>query len=222
MKKPNHKFQSNPDRVFSCDECGRPREEHRDLSGYAREDAARAELARRKAKQTGASRNIIAIDPGTSATGIAALINGEIAYLDVLRVVGSDAKTRLPEMCRLVSSKLDELRYWVKPDTLAMEWQMIRPGDPRPNDIANLMVVLGAALAVERAKGCQLLLPLPVQWKGSVASEVFLERVKGLAVGQAALDSMDQRGIPLRDQHNGLDAAALAVWAVNLRMPWAL
>ena len=187
-----------------------------------REQQAAAEIARRKAKQVGFGRSIIAVDPGTSATGIAALMDGNLVDLHVVCMKGGSAKDRLPAMCNEIARRLETMTHWVKPDTLAMEWQMIRPGDPRPNDIANLMVVLGAALAVERAKGCQLLLPLPVQWKGSVASEVFLERVKGLAVGQAALDSMDQRGIPLRDQHNGLDAAALAVWAVNLRMPWAL
>lgn len=187
------------------------------------EEEARRRLAAIKAKKTGVGRSIIALDPGTRETGVAVLKNGVVEVCDVIRNIrGSSAKDRLPEMCRRVTQCLTTLYKEFEPDTVAFEWQMIREDDPRPNDILHLSIVLGAAMGVDRGIFTKLLLPLPVQWKGSVQAATFERFQRESAIGQAALDAMDERGVPHGVQHNGLDAALLAAWAINQRLPWAV
>lgn len=187
------------------------------------EEEARRQLAALKAKKTGVGRTVLGLDPGTSSTGVAVLKDGVVVFCDVIRKVrGSSAKERLPEMCRRVCGALADLYRRFEPDTVALEWQMIREDDPRPNDILHLSIVLGAAMGVERGIYTKLLLPLPVQWKGSVQAHVFEARQRESAIGQAAMDLMDRSSVPQGEQHNGLDAVTLAAWGINQRLPWAV
>ena len=187
------------------------------------EEEAAKQLAALKAKKTGVGRTTLGLDPGTKSTGVAVVKDGVVVFADVIRKVrGDSAKDRLPEMCERVQKALADLYKRFSPDTVALEWQEPREDDPRPRDILHMAIVLGAALATPRPTICRLLLPLPVQWKGSVSGDVFTGRCKDLAVGQAAIDLMEARGVPQGEQHNGLDATVLAVWSINQRLPWAL
>jgi len=178
-------------------------------------EAARRELVRIKGEQSGQGRVILAVDPGTAATGICLLRDGAPQWIQVVRVLGDGAEARLPVMCsnvaRIVHNGLAD-----GADTLAIEWQAIRPTDKRPNDILNLGIVIGAALAPERPSWCRLLTPLPVQWKGSNKADFFTKHMK--ARYPAAADQM--HGVPEYLQHNGYDALGLAVWAINQALPW--
>ncbi len=173
---------------------------------------AERELAAMKAQMSGVGRRILAIDPGTACTGATLLVDGVPEKLLALRSKGLVAEARLPDMCLQVRRLIEREKF----DTLAIEWQAIRPGDPRPNDIANLMVVLGAALSVD-VSSVQLLRPLPVQWKGSGNPEIFDRRVRAHCPDAAVL----MHDIPHSLQHNVVDSLGLAFWAINRRLPWA-
>lgn len=187
------------------------------------EEEAAKQLSALKAKKAGVGMTVVGLDPGTKSTGIAVIRDGTVITANVIRASGKDAKERLPEMCCRVQKALHAV-YSHHPhiDRVAIEWQMIRPDDPRPNDILHMAIVLGAALAVPAPMFAKVLLPLPVQWKGSIDGDIFTKRVQALAHGQAAMDLMDTLGVPQSEQHNGLDAVALALWSINQRLPWAV
>lgn len=181
------------------------------------EDRARAELARLKGQISGQGRRILAVDPGTSATGICLLADGHPEWIQVVREKGATAEDRLPAMCCAVSSRVAEAIRFSDVDTVAIEWQAIRPDDKRPNDILNLAMVVGAALAgVPQPLKVKLYTPLPVSWKGSVKADVFTARIRERF--PAAGDQM--HGVPEHLKHNGFDALGLAVWAINKALPW--
>lgn len=180
---------------------------------------ARDELERIRAQRSGAGRRILAVDPGTAATGICLLIDGHPAWIRVVRASGSTAEARLPEMCRAVAGLVHDSAYAHAADTIAIEWQAIRPNDKRPNDILNLAMVVGAALSgIPPGFNSKLYTPLPVQWKGTVDAEIFEKRVRALF--PAAADQMHD--VPSHLKHNGIDALALAVWSINKAMPWQI
>lgn len=182
---------------------------------YSAEDAARAELARLKGLRAGAGKVILAVDPGTSETGIALLRYGVWAWVDVLRVMGPSAEARLPEMCSLVHERVRSALRGDGVTTVGVEWQAIRPDDKRPNDILHLAMVVGAVLSAI-PEGIVLLTPLPVQWKGSTDGGKFAARVaKALPMVPEKLAH-----IPQSLRHNGYDAAALAFWCIGKRLPW--
>lgn len=171
-----------------------------------REEAARLELERLQSKPR---KTILALDPGTSATGIAVLEGDKILSLGVLQVKGSKAEHRLPEMCRQVYEAITSWEGMI--DVTAVEWQAIRPGDKRPNDILHLAIVIGAALAAVSTD--VLLTPVPSEWKGSVPESIFTKRVEAKFPEAAKL--LEDVPAPLR--HNALDALGLASWAQGSR-----
>lgn len=178
-----------------------------------REKAAREALARLRGERAGLGRKILAIDPGTGATGICLLEDGHPSMLDVVRVPGNSAEDRLPLMCRKVGDLVR--RNWNVVDTVAVEWQAIRPTDKRPNDLLHLMAVVGAVLAHVNSDA-KLLTPLPVQWKGSIPGDVFANRIAQLF--PVAGDMLHKCPPSLR--HNGYDALGLALWAIRKALPW--
>lgn len=170
------------------------------------EQAAAAELSRLRNKDTG---RVLAIDPGTKDTGWAVLDGqGRILDMGVIRVPAKlPIEARLREMCVLVSEKAQE---WVPMvQTIVVEWQAIRPGDKRPNDILHLAVVLGAVLST-MATGLRIFTPTPVEWKGSVPGEIFTKRVTERWKGKFESFLAD---VPASFRHNALDALGLAEWA---------
>jgi hypothetical protein len=180
-----------------------------------REAEAARELAAIRAKRSGEGVSILAVDPGTASTGVALIVSGEVAFCDVIRVKGSNSKDRLPEMCRRLGDLVRQNRNVA--NVVAIEWQAIRPDDKRPNDVLNMAMVVGAALA-NVASTQKVLLPLPVQWKGSISGDLFSARVAERFPG--AVKMLEEAGVPSGQQHNGLDAAALGLWAINERLPW--
>ena len=183
------------------------------------EEKARAELARLKGERSGVGRRILAIDPGTAATGICLLVDGKPEWIRVIREKGASADDRLPAMCCAVSSLVTEQLRYNDVDTVAVEDQMIRPSDKRPNDILQLAKVVGAVFAgiphpIEPF--LKLYSPLPVQWKGSVPEDVFGTRILKLFPDAGQL----MHGVPPSLQHNGFDALGLALWAIRKALPW--
>lgn len=181
------------------------------------EKAARAELLRLKALQSGQGRSILAVDPGTSATGICLLVDGDPQWIKILREKGPNAEARLPGMCLQVSGAIyDAIRFGTV-DTVAIEWQSIRPTDQRPNDILHLGMVIGAALAgIPQSSQIDLLTPLPVQWKGTQNADLFVRRIRE----RFPLAANMMHSVPESLKHNGFDALGLALWAINKALPW--
>lgn len=184
----------------------------------AREAAAAAELAALRAKKSGAGRCILAVDPGTTATGVALLRDGRPAMLRVVHVRGPRVEDRIKAMCLRVRAALQGLLDTEQPDTLVVEWQALRPNDPRPNDIFNLGIVLGAVMSVETSPFVRIETPLPVSWKGSVKGDVTIQRIQK-HFGTIE-DGVWGETLPSL-QHNAWDALGLAIWAVNKKLPWA-
>lgn len=178
-----------------------------------REARAAEALAKLRAERNGVGRKILAIDPGTAASGVCLLEDGAPTLLKVVRVKGATAEDRLPEMCKKVG---DLVRHHYNiADTFAVEWQMIRPTDKRPDDILLMAMVVGAVLA-HLPSDRILHTPLPVQWKGSIPGDKFTPRIQKLF--PTAGDLMHD--CPAHLQHNGWDALGLAVWAIRKALPW--
>jgi hypothetical protein len=180
------------------------------------QDAA-LEVARLKAQARGEGRTILAVDPGTAATGVALLVDGEPWLLTVIRARGVTAEERLPAMCHDVAAFVRRYLDETNVDTVALEWQAIRPGDKRPNDILHLSIVLGAALAgFRRDSAARLLTPLPAAWKGNTKPEIFDRRIREHY--PTAAEKLHD--VPAHLQHNAIDALGLASWAINRCLPW--
>ena len=183
------------------------------MSKAAAERAAQ-EVARLKAIARGLGRKILAIDPGTAATGYALLEDGEPTKLGVIVAKGATAEERLPSMCAQVADLVRTNRWLI--DTLAVEWQMARPKDKRPQDIIHVGMVVGAALTIALEPQQKLETPTPSMWKGSIDGDVFVDRVKRVFPQASTLLT----SVPGAVQHNAYDALGLAAWAVAHRLPW--
>lgn len=173
------------------------------------------ELRRLKAISRGEGRRILAIDPGTSESGWACLFNGEVSHIGVLRAKGEDLHARIRQMCQMVADKVSLMRHSI--DTLAIEWQSIRPTDKRPDNIAVLLAICGAALAIPLPGEVKVLTPTPQRWKGSTSQDVFHKRMLSHYPQAGALLTH----VPASLQHNATHALGLAAWAIKERLPWA-
>lgn len=132
----------------------------------------------------------IGIDPDTTATGIAVLMNGALLSTHVVRARGRLAFDRAEEMgCNLqrtlseVWDKLHNRRYHPMADqtiTIIVEWQKPRPGDPRPQSITDLAIVAGMAYqaALHAFPTAKILRPYPAEWKGTIPKPVHQKRIK--------------------------------------------
>jgi Holliday junction resolvasome RuvABC endonuclease subunit len=162
----------------------------------------------------------LGIDPDTTNTGIG-LVYATMAgarYLDHGLAVakGESAMSRRIGMAASIRGELDRLTSKHSPvHVFSVEWQGIRPGDPRPDDVCQLNAVAGMSLAAlvslapAQSWAMTTFLPLPVQWKGSVPKNVHQPRVLaklGLTKGFSGLGS--------RESHV-VDALGLAAWAAN-------
>ena len=155
---------------------------------------------------------ILGIDPGTVRTGLALLENNYLTWATVVTPKGADVKERLRELGLLLPRAMRERGGY---DRLVIEWQAIRPGDPRPNDILHLATVLGIVLAHVPAE-VEVLMPLPVEWRGSVPKDVLHKRILAHVpgTGPAVLH------LPATKQLDAIDAAGLAAWGVAQKRPW--
>ena len=95
---------------------------------------------------------------------------------------------------------------------VAIEWQAIRPGDPRPNDILNLAAVAGMLLGMVLCHwpAAKILRPFPVQWKGSIPKEIHQERIlKGLD----GVPRLNLLSVPKVVRGHIIDGLGLSIWA---------
>lgn len=148
------------------------------------------------------------IDPDVNHTGVCVIGDGKIleAQLIVPNAVDGDARYR---MASGIAIELSYLIEEFQPELCVIEWQMIRPSDPRPNDILELCSVAGMALALAAREGIPVERPLPVAWKGSVPKKIHQRRI----LDAAGVDSAKAfAGIPKGKQNHVIDALGLAMW----------
>lgn len=156
----------------------------------------------------------VGIDPDTTNTGIGLVYAslGGARYLDhaIADSKGCSAMDRRAGMAVAIRVALMDLVRRHTPQVGAVEWQGIRPGDPRPDDVCQLNAVAGMALAgLVTTFSPALFLPLPVQWKGSVPKAIHQPRVLarlGLTKGFSGLGSKESHVV---------DALGLAAWAAE-------
>lgn len=155
---------------------------------------------------------ILGIDPDTKATGCALLDDQRIADVRCIRVPGARAEDRIATMAWI-------LRNWVAeqaPDVLVVEAPWIPPSlrfgrrQVRPNDIVNLAMVAGAALAGGRAD-VKVLTPRPHEWRGTAPKDVVQRRI--LQEVGLTLASPEFEGIIPSMRTHAVDALGLALWA---------
>lgn len=148
------------------------------------------------------------IDPDVNHTGVCVIEDGKVVAgrLVVPFHKGGDLRYR---MAQALATELDNLDTLYSPELCVIEWQAIRPSDPRPNDILELCTVAGMALALCAWSGIRVLRPLPVAWKGSVPKKIHQKRIMD-AYGDTADNTFDY--IPKAKQNHVVDALGLAMW----------
>lgn len=171
---------------------------------------------------------VIGVDPDTFSTGIAMLsgrlrdreIDIRIERVAVAAAKHRQIRSRLVQLLDSIDDGLCEminsLDQSIVPDLVVVEGQAFRPGDPRPDDIVQLAVAQGMAAGVGKIVGREVLMPLPVQWKGTVAKadhQARLLRDLGLDAG---LDEVPGAA-PLSKVQRGhvIDAIGLARWGLE-------
>lgn len=153
----------------------------------------------------------VGIDPDVNHTGICVIADGEVVEAqlvipDTPILCGGDLRYR---MARALSIEIEFLIKDFRPELVVIEWQAIRPSDPRPNNILELCVVGGMALALAAREGIPVERPLPVNWKGSVEKKIHQRRI------MAAYGSTPDKifpDIPKAKLNHVVDALGLAMW----------
>jgi Holliday junction resolvasome RuvABC endonuclease subunit len=152
------------------------------------------------------------IDPDVNHTGICVIEDGEV----VAGVLVKPAETCDPNMdlrwrmAMALATEMDVLFEEFSPELVIIEWQAIRPSDPRPNDILELCSVGGMALALAAREGIPVLRPLPVAWKGSVPKKIHQTRI--LTAAKANDKDKVWDGIAKGKLNHVIDALGLAMW----------
>lgn len=169
---------------------------------------------------------VMGVDPDTFNTGIA-VVSGrvplrgrELENVRVERVHAASAKgrqirSRLVDMLDAILAGMESLLV-PDPDLVVVEGQAFRPNDPRPDDIVQLAVVQGIAAGIGWTISSEVMMPLPVSWKGTVDKVEHQRRVLrdlGLAEdldevpGAATLNKTSRRQV--------VDGIGLAVWGLE-------
>ncbi|KKM06417.1 hypothetical protein LCGC14_1744230 [marine sediment metagenome] len=157
-------------------------------------------------------RVVVGIDPDLNHTGLCVIGEGEV--LDAVLVKPIDLDPRFGDlryrMARALALELEDIFANFGPDLVVIEWQAIRPSDPRPNDILELCSVAGVALGLCARKGILVERPLPVAWKGSVPKKIHQPKI--LTAAGLSVDSVPFEGIPRGKLNHVIDALGLAIW----------
>lgn len=165
----------------------------------------------------------LGVDPDTKATGVALVercFGGKFRLLFVGAAVADKGKMRerLPSMGAAVKATilvaqsvattvaLDE-----NPLKAAIEWQNFHPDDKRPDNIVQLNSVAGMALASLESPE-KALIPLPVQWKGTVPKAVHQKRILAKLSQPIVWDSWK---VARSNRTHVVDAIGLAIYAVE-------
>lgn len=186
--------------------------------------------------------NILGIDPDTKTTGIGIVTNGRPTHGRLVVVPKRTAKweVRRPAMVRAINEAMAELRFKTPDaehiDIIVVESQFIYPpkgaekGTKRPNDILHLAQIAGAALAaaIDNYPTATVLVPLPVEWKGTTRKDAFtasLLKKLGLEPTARGLEFVSSTArlpgttkLAPKDATHVIDALGLARWA-HMRTP---
>lgn len=150
-------------------------------------------------------RSLLAVDPGKKACGVAYFEDGVLVRCGLPRGVGAY------ETALAVEGWLTFRPILPVIDDLVVEGQQVYGGRIRadPNDLLPLAQVVGAVFA--RVPHLNRANPLPRQWKGSVAKDVFTARIRA-ALTDPEAELLSSLELPKSTEHNVLDAIGLGKW----------
>lgn len=151
----------------------------------------------------------VGIDPDVNHTGICVLDDGEVVAGRLVVPDKFGAEDLRYRMARALAIELDVIFDEFRPELVVIEWQAIRPSDPRPNNILELCVVGGMALALAAREGIAVERPLPVNWKGSVEKKIHQRRIM---TAYGSTPDKIFRDIPKAKVNHVVDALGLAMW----------
>lgn len=173
----------------------------------------------------------IGIDPDSTATGIGLVARlpdhtTKPLYATVARAKGRNAVARAAGMADAVLDALSELREYVEwqdgdktmlPHLCVVEWQAVRPGDPRPNDIANLCGMAGICLAGVRRhfNYAPAELILPGKWTGGIKKDIRHRRLQRRWDLDGLGDLPGSQKVIKTHQTHAFDGLDMAHWALN-------
>ena len=133
--------------------------------------------------------NVLGIDPGLSATGIATRFAG----MWTARTIRTKALTfpeKVQEICASVPSS-----PW---DVVVVEFQAAYSDKPENHQALLRLALLAGALA-NAAGATRLLLPLPGTWKGQTPKTIHHRRIRARVpgLGRQSKDALDAVGLAL-------------------------
>ena len=158
---------------------------------------------------------VLGIDPDVNNTGVCVVDEGKMVahYLVVPESGREEKRVRMAHALSLCLKSIMDTFY---PNRVVIEWQGIRPGDPRPNDILELCCIGAACLGMVSPDKFALfpldiLTPLPVQWKGSVSKKIHQPKI--LTCAGLTLDAFSH--LPKGKVNHVVDALGLAIWGTQ-------
>jgi len=166
----------------------------------------------------------IGIDPDTKATGIGVLVDGAPVKAMLARAKGRFAKDRAPRMVEALRFALDEVLHdYVTSHQIvrvAIEWQRIRPGEhaAKAQNIADLLGVAYLALSATKSTFplSDIVMPLPIEWKGSIPKEVHQKRIRRYLELDGANAGV-LKGMSKTVASHAIDGLGLAFWLFQQR-----
>ena len=146
-----------------------------------------------------AARNILAIDPGLNACGVATMTRGAGVVAKTIRPKGRGLLPRIEQILDALPAQ--PVPFGPHPwDLLVIELPQIyqrgkQEGDP--NDLIKLAVLVGAITT--RVDALKILLPLPAEWKKQVPKKIHHQRIRTRVpgLGRCSMDAMDAVGLCL-------------------------
>lgn len=135
--------------------------------------------------------NILGIDPGLRACGVASVTGEGHWYAGTIRPKTRTLQERIQEIVRHMPR--------IPWDLIVIEMPQIYQGykqEGDPNDLLRLSLLVGALIV---SLDGEILLPLPSQWKGQVPKEIHHRRIRARVpgLGRQSKDAMDAVGLAL-------------------------
>ena len=153
----------------------------------------------------------LGVDPDVNHTGLCLIRDGDVRSAVIVKPTTAPILGDLRyRMAAALARELDYVFANFAPDLVVIEWQAIRPSDPRPNDILELCSIAGIVLGLCARRGVPVERPFPVNWKGSVPKAIHQKRI--LAAAGLTTDSVAFKGIPKGMLNHVVDALGLAIW----------
>lgn len=154
--------------------------------------------------------NLVAVDPGVKATGIAVFEDNELAHVGLLRAVDLRSMIKV-----LADIGIDDC-----PDAVVVERPTVyhRGGKGDPNDLVSIAIVAGAAAALLGGywRTTEVVFVEPRTWKGSVLKDVHNIRIIKLLNKEEHLILNDGvASAPTSLVHNVVDAVGLGLYQLG-------